>query len=95
MRRIMGMMVALALCGLGMGAAYAEDGAALFKSKGCPMCHGAGKKGGDLKSSTLDKAAMVKYIKDPKAANPKATMPAVKGSDAELNAIADYVKTMK
>lgn len=77
------------------GTAIAEDGAALYKSKMCGACHGAGKKGGDLKDSKMDKAAMAKYMKDPKAANPKATMKAVAGTDAELNALADYVKTLK
>lgn len=77
------------------GVAIAEDGAALYKSKMCGACHGAGKKGGDLKGSSMDKAAMVKFMKDPKSVNPKATMPAVKASDAELGAIADYVKTLK
>jgi mono/diheme cytochrome c family protein len=77
------------------GTAMAEDGAALYKSKMCGACHGAGKKGGELKSSTMDKATMVKFMKDPKSVNPKATMPAVKGSDTELNALADYAKTLK
>lgn len=77
------------------GVAVAEDGAALYKSKMCGACHGAGKKGGDLKGNPMDKAAMVKYMKDPKSVNPKATMPVTKASDAELSAIADYVKTLK
>ncbi|MDP2600477.1 MAG: cytochrome c [Deltaproteobacteria bacterium] len=72
-------------------AALAADGAALYKSKMCGACHGAGKKGGDLAVCKMDKAAMVKYMKDPKSVNPKATMPAVKGSDEELGALADYV----
>ena len=75
--------------------AMAADGAALFKSKMCGACHGAGKKGGDLAGCKLDKGAIVKYMKDPKAANPKATMMPIKGSDEELNAIADYVVSLK
>lgn len=76
---------------LAASTALAADGAALYKSKMCGACHGPGKKGGDLKETKLDKAALVKYMKDPKAANPKSTMPVVKGSDEELNALADYV----
>lgn len=76
----------------GMGLARAEDGKALFQKKMCAACHGKGKKGGDLAASKMDKAAMVKFMKDPKSVNPKTTMPAVKASDAEIEAIADYVK---
>lgn len=71
--------------------AQAPDGAALFKAKMCGACHGAGKKAGDLKDSKMDKAALVKFMKDPKSVNPAATMKAVAGSDAELGALADYV----
>ncbi len=75
--------------------ALAADGAALFKSKMCGACHGPGKKGGDFKTCKLDKAAILKVLKDPKSVNPKATMMAIKGSDEELNAIADYVLTLR
>lgn len=75
---------------------WAADGAALYKSKMCgAACHGAGKKGGDLKDSKMDKVTLVKFMKDPKSVNPKATMGAVKGTDEELGAIADYMLTLR
>lgn len=67
------------------------DGAALYKKKMCGACHGAGKTGGDLAKSKLDKAAMIKFLKDPKAAKPKTAMPAFKGSDEELASLVDYL----
>ncbi|OGQ06077.1 MAG: hypothetical protein A3F82_06265 [Deltaproteobacteria bacterium RIFCSPLOWO2_12_FULL_44_12] len=78
------------------GSAFAgADGAALFKAKMCGACHAAGKKGGDLKDSKMDKASLVKFMKDPKSVNPKVTMPAVKATDEELNALADYVLSLR
>lgn len=76
-------------------AAFAADGAALFKSKMCGACHGAGKKAGDLAASKMDKAAMTKFLKDPKAANPKVAMPPFKGTDEELTALVDYVISLR
>jgi len=75
--------------------AMAEDGAALFAAKHCGACHTAGKPGGDLRGSKLDKAALVKFMKDPKAAKPGVTMAAVKATDAELDALADYILGLK
>lgn len=76
-------------------AALGADGAAIFKAKMCGACHGAGKKAGDLKASKMDKPTMVKFMKDPKGSNPKAAMPAFKGSDEELNALVDYVVSLR
>lgn len=91
--------ISLALLSMGLligSAAMAVDGAALYKSKMCGACHGAGKKAGDLKDSKVAKEALVKFLKDPKSVNPKAIgMPAFKGSDEELNAIADYILTLR
>lgn len=93
--------ILLALAGLSVGLltigvqAGVEEGKALFQKKMCFACHGAGKKGGDLKDSKLDKAAIIKYIKDPKTANQKATMMAVKATDAELGSLADYVLSLR
>lgn len=86
------LVIALALPGLTMAAA---DGTALFKSKMCGACHGAGKMGGDLAASKMDKAAMSKFLKDPKAVKPKAAMPAFKGTDEELGAVVDYVMGLR
>lgn len=88
-----GLAIVAGLFGLAlMPSAGAEDGAALFRQHMCGACHGAGKKGGDIKASKMDKATMVKLLKDPKSVNPNATMKPVKGTDAELNAIVDFVK---
>ncbi|MDO8643587.1 MAG: cytochrome c [bacterium] len=82
--------------GLLMGAAaFGADGAAIFKAKMCGACHGPGKKAGDLKNSKMDKPTMVKFMKDPKASNPKAAMPAFKGSDEELNVVVDYILSLR
>ncbi|MBI4124572.1 MAG: cytochrome c [Deltaproteobacteria bacterium] len=70
-------------------------GEALFKKKMCFACHGAGKMGGDLATSKLDKAAMDKFLKDPKAANPKSAMPAFKGTEEERAALVDYVMGLR
>lgn len=83
------------LCAGVIAWAQADQGKDLYGKKMCTACHGGGKKGPDLKGTKLDKAAIVKYMKDPKAVNPKATMPPVKATDAEAGAIADYVKSMK
>lgn len=79
----------------GAALAQAEDGKNLYQKKMCAACHGAGKKGGDLKDSKMDKAAISKFMKDPKAVKPTAAMPAFKGSDAELAALVDYVLTLR
>lgn len=75
------------------GAGFAQAGKDLYQKKMCAACHGPGKKGGDLKNSKMDKATMTKFMKDPKAMKPVA-MPAFKGTDAELGALVDYVKSL-
>ena len=75
--------------------AQSDQGKELFKKKICAACHGPGKKGGDLKDCKHDKATLVKLIKDPKSVNPKATMPAIKATDAEASALADYVMSLR
>ena len=75
--------------------AAGADGAALFKAKMCGACHAEGKKGGDLKNSTLDKATMVQFLKDTKAMRPKTTKTPVKATDEELSALADYVISLR
>ena len=89
---------AVALFALLAGSAYAEDGKALFGSK-CAACHGADGKGSKMgeklgvkdlnavKGSAADIQKTIETGKPPK-------MTAYKGklSDAEIKAIADYVK---
>lgn len=88
-----GALLAVVLAGASV---FAETGQELYQKKMCGACHGpGGKRGGDLANSKLDKGAIAKLLKDPKAVNPKATMPAVKGSDADYGALADYVLTLR
>lgn len=95
MKNLIIVTVALGMT-LGMVAHAQEDqGKTLFQKKMCAACHGAGKKGGDLKGCKHDKATLVKLLKDPKSVNPKATMPAVKASDAEIETLANYVLTLR
>ncbi len=73
------------------GVAYAQDAAATFKAK-CAMCHGPdGKKKGDLTALKADEATIAKEIAN---GVPEKKMPAYKGklSDAEIQALAKYVK---
>lgn len=75
--------------------AAGEQGKDLYQKKMCAACHGAGKKGGDLKDSKMDKATLTKFMKDPKAVKPTAAMPAFKGTDAELAALVDYAISLR
>lgn len=90
-------LVLVGVLSIGMTSlAQAEEGKKLFQKKMCVACHGPGKNGGDLKDSKMDKAAMTKFLKDPKAANPKASgMQTFKGSDTELTALVDYVMSLR
>ncbi|MDP2599560.1 MAG: cytochrome c [Deltaproteobacteria bacterium] len=90
-------LVTLAVAGLVAGAVHAAkaaDGKEIYAKK-CAMCHGAGKKAGDLLASKLSHADFTKYTKDPKSMNPKSTMPSFKGTDEELNAVVEYSMGMK
>lgn len=75
--------------------AQADQGKTLFQKKMCAACHGAGKKGGDLAASKMDKATMAKFLKDPKSVKPNAGMPAARGTDAEIAALVDYVMSLR
>jgi cytochrome c6 len=96
--------VALAVAAIAPVAAFADDAAALFKSK-CAMCHGAdgsgdtpaGKsmKARDLRSAEVQKQSgedLEKTIN-----NGKGKMPAYKGKlkEAEIDALVKYIKTLK
>lgn len=90
MKRILSAALAVALVGLA-GTAFAQDAAAIFKAK-CVACHGAdGKKKGDLTALKGSEADVAKTISN---GNPAKKMPAYKGklSDAEINALAKFVK---
>lgn len=79
----------------------AEKGKALFEAKKCAMCHAIGGKGGKMGPDLSDVGGkqtqdwLAKFLKDPKGTKPGAKMPAVKGTDEELDAIAGYLATLK
>ena len=98
---LLGMVLVVAVAPV---AAFADDAAALFKSK-CAMCHGAdgsgdtpaGKsmKARDLRSAEVQKQSgedLEKTIN-----NGKGKMPAYKGKlkEAEIDALVKYIKTLK
>jgi cytochrome c oxidase cbb3-type subunit 3 len=95
--------IALAVATLALvTTARAEDGKALFAAK-CAACHGPDGKGQtkmgeklgvkDLTKSSLAEADVVKTIEAGKP--PKMTAYKGKLSDAEIQAVAGYVKSLK
>jgi len=82
-------------------ASWADDGAALYKSK-CSACHGANGEGKAaikapaLKGTTLDASQIVEHITK---GEPTSKPPHNKGisgvSDEQAQSIADYIKSLK
>jgi len=82
-------------------ASWADDGAALYKSK-CSACHGASGEGKAaikapaLKGTTLDASQIVEHITK---GEPTSKPPHNKGisgvSDEQAQSIADYIKSLK
>ena len=89
-------LVAPALAG-----ADATQGKAVYAKLRCSMCHkiegAGGKKGPDLTdvATKRDAAWLRKYLPNPKAVDPKATMPPVKASHEDLDHLIDYLLTLK
>jgi mono/diheme cytochrome c family protein len=77
---------------------WAEDGAALYKSK-CAMCHGAageGKVGPSLQKSTLSAAQVDELLTNGAAGKKAPHAKAVAGVSADqAKAIATYVASLK
>jgi mono/diheme cytochrome c family protein len=77
---------------------WAEDGAALYKSK-CAMCHGAageGKVGPSLQKSTLSAAQIDELLTNGAAGKKAPHAKAVAGVSADqAKAIASYVVSLK
>jgi len=86
MKRFVFIAAFVALCVSATG--FAADGAALFKSKMCSACHGAGKKAIDLKESKKDKAGMMSVLMDGKTPDGKAH---TKLSHEDAEAILGYL----
>jgi nitric oxide reductase subunit C len=79
-----------------------SPGAAVFQSRGCMNCHSLHGTGGtfgpalDTIGLKLSMEQVEHYIRNPKAANPKALMPAQKDlSDKELEEVAGFLASLK
>ena len=79
----------------------AADGATLYKSK-CAGCHGAGGegkpavKGPALRGTTLDAGKIVQHITKGEATSKPPHKKGISGvTDAQANAIAEFIKTLK
>jgi nitric oxide reductase subunit C len=79
-----------------------SPGAAVFQTRGCMNCHTLHGTGGtfgpvlDTIGRTLTKEQIERYIRDPRAVNPKAMMPAQKElSDKEREAVASFLANLK
>jgi nitric oxide reductase subunit C len=79
-----------------------SPGAAVFQTRGCMNCHTLHGTGGtfgpvlDTIGRTLTKEQIERYIRDPRAVNPKAMMPAQKElSDKEREEVAVFLANLK
>jgi nitric oxide reductase subunit C len=85
-----------------VASAVASPGAAVFQTRGCMNCHSLHGTGGtfgpalDTIGRKLSLEQIEHYIKDPKAANPKAMMPAQTAlSEKELEEVAAFLANLK
>ncbi len=74
-------------------------GQAVFQAN-CARCHGQnaeGLVGPDLRhiASRRDRAFLLRWISDPSAVKPGTRMPKLNLSDSDLNAVVDYLLTLK
>ncbi len=106
MRRAVGISFAMLLA---MSAAWAQadpamiaTGKNVYAAKKCAACHmidgkGAAKPGPDLSTvgAKRDAPWLKTFMKDPKAAVPKAKMLPFKGTDEELEALVAYLGSLK
>jgi nitric oxide reductase subunit C len=79
-----------------------SPGAAVFQTRGCMNCHTLHGTGGtfgpvlDTIGRTLTKEQIERYIRDPRAVNPKAMMPAQRElSDKEREEVAAFLANLK
>jgi mono/diheme cytochrome c family protein len=86
---------------IGATAAWAADGAALYKSK-CAGCHGANGEGKPaikapaVKGTSLDADAIVAHITKGEATSKAPHNKGIAGlTDDQAKAIAEYIKTLK
>lgn len=83
------------------GGKPASPGEALYQRLGCSNCHQirgiGGTSGPDLTNigSRQAKAWLFGFLKDPAKVRPGTAMPAVKATDAEIEALTDYLVTLR
>lgn len=79
----------------------ASEGAALYQRLGCSNCHRisgiGGTSGPDLTNigARQSKAWLFEFLKNPAKVRPGSAMPAVKAADAEIEALTDYLVTLR
>ena len=85
-----------------VASAGVSPGAAVFQTRGCINCHSLHGSGGsfgpalDTIGRTLSKDQIEHYIKDPKAVNPEARMPAQTAlSEKEFEEVAGFLSRLK
>jgi mono/diheme cytochrome c family protein len=97
------MIAALVLVAGFAAVAHAGDGTALYDKK-CKACHSIGGVGGPMAKmggaldgvgAKHDAAWFKAFIKDPKSKMPESKMPKPTLTDDELNAVVDYLLTLK
>jgi len=78
-----------------------KAGKAIFAKKRCGMCHKIEGKGGKIGPDlshvgrTRDHDWLMAFMKNPKKMSPGAKMMPVRGAEAELSALADYLLSQK
>lgn len=83
------------------GPDLAAQGATLFQSKGCMACHGRQGEGTAIApslkgvSTKYDTGYLSRWLKDPAAVKPSATMPNLGLSEAEVEALIAHLQTLK
>ena len=83
------------------GQDLAAQGATLFQSKGCTACHGRQGKGTAIApslegiSTKYDPDYLSRWLKDPAAVKPGATMPNLGLSEAEIEALIAHLQRLK
>jgi cytochrome c2 len=105
MKKVFSLLVVIGLvmtCTLAIGA-DAKKGEQIYAKLNCKMCHSikgvpAGKKSDLSTGAKLSAEDLTKWVRTPKAMNPKTTMPAydsAKISDADLADLVAYMETLK
>ena len=104
-QRLVMFVAALCWCaGVGTAFAGAEDGKKLFDGKKCIACHSLAQQKGamakvggalDGVGAKRDAAWLKGYLADPKSKVPNAKMPKQKFTDQEIDALAEYMLSLK